>query len=139
MRTLEAAVLAELKQVAKNSKIRQKDIMEWSTGDVKAREGETYYFLPELKVQVCVKLPVAKSKVIRANQSPLNKSQWHCDLECGCSQWVTAKQKPRMVECASPTKHAPDAGDSTHSEPLSTPEVDSDLGKVSASLPALVM
>jgi len=59
--TLERAVLAELKVVAKNSKIRLKDIMEWSTGDIKPHEGETYYFLPELKVHCCVKLPAKKA------------------------------------------------------------------------------
>ncbi len=61
MRELEASILAELKQVAKNSKIRQKDIMEWSTGEVKAQEGETYFFLPNLKVHICVKLPAKKT------------------------------------------------------------------------------
>ena len=59
--TLERAVLAELKVVAKNSKIRLKDIMEWSTGEIKPQEGETYYFLPELKVHCCVKLPAKKA------------------------------------------------------------------------------
>ena len=37
------------------------------------------------------------------------------------------------------TKHAPDVGESAPLNPLSTPEVDSDLGKVSASRPTLVM
>jgi hypothetical protein len=61
--TLERAVLAELKQVAKNNKLRLKDIMEWSTGEVKAQEGETLYFLPDLKVWCAVK--VAQQKVQR--------------------------------------------------------------------------
>lgn len=61
--TLERAVLAELKQVAKNNKLRLKDIMEWSTGEVKAQEGETLYFLPNLKVWCAVK--VAQQKVQR--------------------------------------------------------------------------
>ena len=59
--TLERAVLAELKQVAKNSKLRLKDIMEWSTGEVKAQEGETLYFLPDLKV--CCAVKVAQQKL----------------------------------------------------------------------------
>jgi len=59
--TLEREVLAELKQVAKNSKIRLKDIMEWSTGELKAQEGEAYFFLPNLKVHCCVKLPAKKA------------------------------------------------------------------------------
>jgi len=62
LRNLEAAILAELKQVANNSKIRQKDIVEWSTGMVKAQEGETYFHLPNLDVHVCVILPVNKSR-----------------------------------------------------------------------------
>jgi hypothetical protein len=41
-----------------------------------------------------------KSKVVSAKQSPLNKKQWHCDLECGHSEWVTSTRKPRMVECS---------------------------------------
>lgn len=61
--TLERAVLAELRQVTKNSKLRLKDIMEWSTGEVKAQEGETLYFLPDLKVWCTVK--VAQQKVQR--------------------------------------------------------------------------
>lgn len=60
MRELEAGILAELKQVAKNTKIRQKDIMEWSTGKIEPQEGETYFYLPILGVHVCVKLPAKK-------------------------------------------------------------------------------
>jgi hypothetical protein len=56
MKSLEAAILAELRVVANNKKLRQKDIMEWSTGTVKAEEGETLYFLPMLKVHVSVKV-----------------------------------------------------------------------------------
>jgi hypothetical protein len=57
MRTLEAAILKELRVVANSKKLRQKDIMEWSTGPVKAQEGETLYYLPELKINVSVKAP----------------------------------------------------------------------------------
>jgi hypothetical protein len=35
--------------------------MEWSTGELKPQEGETYYFLPDLKVHCCVKLPAKKA------------------------------------------------------------------------------
>jgi len=55
MRTLENAILIELKKVSGNNKLRLKDIMEWSTGKVEAREDEKSYFLPELKVNVAVK------------------------------------------------------------------------------------
>lgn len=61
LRNLEAAILAELKQVAKNNKIRQRDIVEWSTGAVKPQEGEKYFHLPKLGVHVCVVLPAKKA------------------------------------------------------------------------------
>jgi len=56
MKTFEAEILQELRIIAKNNKLRQKDIMEWSTGTVKPREGETLYRLPELGVNVAVKI-----------------------------------------------------------------------------------
>ena len=57
MKELEAAILAELKTVSGNKKLRQKDIMEWRTGKaIKAHEGETLYYLPELSVSVAVKV-----------------------------------------------------------------------------------
>lgn len=61
VRELESAVLAELKQVAGNNKIRLKDIMEWSTGEIKPQEGETYFYLPQLGVHACVRLPAKKT------------------------------------------------------------------------------
>jgi len=63
MATLERAILVELKVVADNNKLRLKDIMEWSTGEIVAREDETLYFLPDLKVWCAVK--VAQQKVQR--------------------------------------------------------------------------
>jgi hypothetical protein len=57
MASLEQAILAELKIVAKNDKIKMKDIIEWSCSEVEAHEGETLFFLPKLHVNVAVKLP----------------------------------------------------------------------------------
>ena len=56
IREINAAILRELRIVAKNSKIRQKDIMEWSSGEIKAHEGEKLYVLPDLKINVAVKV-----------------------------------------------------------------------------------
>lgn len=56
MKQLEAAVLAEAKKVTGNKKLRMKDIMEWSTGEVKAEQGEKLYRLPELGVNIAVKI-----------------------------------------------------------------------------------
>lgn len=57
MKQLEAAILKELREVSGNKKLRQKDIMEWQTGNtLKAQDGETLYYLPQLQVSVCVKV-----------------------------------------------------------------------------------
>ena len=55
MRSLEAAMLAELRMVARRSTIRQKDVMEWSTGEVKTANDETLFRLPDLGINVAVK------------------------------------------------------------------------------------
>ena len=52
---LERAILSELRVVAKNNKLKLSNIMEWSTGEIKTQEGETLYFLPDLKVNCAVK------------------------------------------------------------------------------------
>ena len=56
MRQLEAEILHELKIVANNKKLRQKDIMEWASGSIKAHDGEEVYHLPELKMDVAIKV-----------------------------------------------------------------------------------
>lgn len=55
MKQLEAAILVEAKTVTGNKKLRQKDIMEWCTSEIKAQEGEKLYFLPKLKINIAVK------------------------------------------------------------------------------------
>ena len=69
MRTLEAAVLNELRTVTGNNKLRQKDIMEWSTGDIKAQDDETKYFLPAHQVYAVIKTPVEKPKKIKKKKT----------------------------------------------------------------------
>ena len=56
MRQLETAVLAEARIVTSNKKLRMKDIMEWSTGKIKPEKGEKLYYLPELGVNIAVKI-----------------------------------------------------------------------------------
>jgi len=55
IRQLESAILAEAKIVTGNKKLRMKDIMEWSTGKVKPRQGEAVYYLPTMKVNIAIK------------------------------------------------------------------------------------
>jgi len=56
MRQLETKILQELRIVASNKKLRQKDIMEWSSGGIEAHDGEEIYHLPELNVNVAIKV-----------------------------------------------------------------------------------
>lgn len=71
MKSLETAILLELKEVAKNDKLRLKDIMEWQTGNtLKAQEGETLYYLPRLAVSCAVKVPVKATKPKKVNPAP---------------------------------------------------------------------
>ena len=63
IKALEAAILEELREVAKRQDIRLKDIMEWRTGEgLKVQEGETLFYLPVLMVSCAVKLPVSKKQ-----------------------------------------------------------------------------
>lgn len=55
LKQLEAEILQELRRVAEDNSIRQKDIMEWSTGEVKAEDGEIAYHLPEIGVWCAVR------------------------------------------------------------------------------------
>lgn len=78
LRDLERAILAELKQVAQNDKLKLKDIMEWQTGkDLTAQEGETLFYLPVLRVSCSVKLPEPKPKKARkaATTDPPTESE----------------------------------------------------------------
>jgi len=55
MATLERAILAELKTVAKNPKLKTKDILEWRCGDIEPQEGETVLNLPGMGVHCAIK------------------------------------------------------------------------------------
>ena len=55
MATLETAVLAELIMLTGNSKLKKKDMLEWSTGDIKPQEDEQVWNLPGMGVNVVIK------------------------------------------------------------------------------------
>jgi hypothetical protein len=55
IRQLEAEILAEARKVTGRPKLRQKDILAWSTGPVNPEDGEETIFLPGLKVSIAVK------------------------------------------------------------------------------------
>lgn len=96
MRSLEAAILAELRTVTGNTKLRQNDIQEWSTSKVEARDGETLYFLPVLSVHVAVKVPPKKTKAkpevkmvpCEKCKDPVREEEFKC---FGCGHVVCGK------------------------------------------------
>ena len=55
MATLERAVLAGAKTVLNNPRLKMKDILEWSTGDITPQDGEIVVHVPDPGVFVAVK------------------------------------------------------------------------------------
>ena len=56
MASLERAILASAKTFLRNPKLRLKDILEWSTGEIKAQCAQEMLFqLDDPKVYVCVR------------------------------------------------------------------------------------
>ena len=66
MATLERAVLAGTRDVLNNRKLRMKDILEWSTGEIKPQDGEIMVRVPYPGVNVCVAAVMDK----RPNNTP---------------------------------------------------------------------
>lgn len=60
LRSLEAEILAELRHFTGNRKIRQKDIMEWSSGPITAQGDEKLVKLPS-GYHICYVEPAAKA------------------------------------------------------------------------------
>lgn len=54
--TMERAIMQGLRAATGNKKLRLKDMMEWSTGKIKVREGETLTWVPDPGVWVAWKV-----------------------------------------------------------------------------------
>lgn len=54
LRQLEAELLAETRMVTGKKTLRQRDIVEWSTGNIELRDGERVFYLPTLRAWVAV-------------------------------------------------------------------------------------
>lgn len=52
MRSLESAICAEARTVLCNSKLRVKDMQEWSSGEIKPQDGEVVIKCPSAYVAV---------------------------------------------------------------------------------------
>lgn len=55
LKSLEAAILKEARQVTGRKSLRRQDILEWSTGKVTVNAGERQYALPELSIDIVIK------------------------------------------------------------------------------------
>jgi len=63
MATLEKAILFGAKEVFKNSKLRKKDLLEWSSGELKPQaDTEVVARVPDPGVWVCVLKTMDKRK-----------------------------------------------------------------------------
>lgn len=62
MATLERAVLAGAKVTFNNPKLKMKDILEWSTGPVKAEDGEVVARVDDPGVNVAIMKELDKRK-----------------------------------------------------------------------------
>lgn len=54
VRELERSIWEEAKKVTGNPKMKLKELLEWSTGDIKPRDNEVVVYLPEHKVNIAV-------------------------------------------------------------------------------------
>jgi hypothetical protein len=54
MATLELEILAQAKLAVKNPKLKMKDILEWSTGNVTPRDGEVLIRLDNPGCNICI-------------------------------------------------------------------------------------
>jgi hypothetical protein len=64
MRSLETAILNELRELTKVSGLRLKDIQEWSSGPIQEVDGETRFLLPMHGVYVAVKTGALGKRLI---------------------------------------------------------------------------
>ena len=55
LRSFESAITYAARQHFNNQKLRVKDLMEWSSGEIKPEEGEVAAFLPSHGVWVAIK------------------------------------------------------------------------------------
>lgn len=55
LRSLESAILANARHLFVNGRLRLKDIMEWSSGEIKPQAGEVTERLPEIGAWVTIK------------------------------------------------------------------------------------
>ena len=53
---IDKTILTEVRKVKNDQTIRNKDVMEWSTGDIKPHDGEEIFRLPELGINVALKI-----------------------------------------------------------------------------------
>ncbi len=66
MATLEREIVREAQVILKNKKLRLKDIMEWSTGEIEEVKCEVIFSIPSLGVNVAVDKAMDKREIENA-------------------------------------------------------------------------
>ena len=61
MAVLENAILAAAKRHFRNPKLRKKNLLEWSTDEIKARDGEVVAWIENLGVWVAIEQELDRS------------------------------------------------------------------------------
>jgi hypothetical protein len=75
IRALEAAILSGAKKALNNSRLRQKDIMEWSSGPIEHHDGEVTVHVPDPGVYVAVKKEHDKRKPAAINAEAVREAK----------------------------------------------------------------
>ena len=71
MRALESAITSEARRIFNNPKLRVKDLMEWSTGQIKSQDGEVVEKMPLNGVYVAIKAECDKRSNAELRGRPL--------------------------------------------------------------------
>lgn len=67
MRALESAITSEACRIFHNPKLRVKDLMEWSTGQIKPQDGEVVEKMPLNGVYVAIKVEFDKRSNVKVS------------------------------------------------------------------------
>jgi hypothetical protein len=66
---LESSICGEVRRILCNQKIRVKDLMKWSTGNLTPADDEVMVFVQHYAVNVCVKQALDKRKATTPAQN----------------------------------------------------------------------
>ena len=81
LNSLETTVWRECQRLLENSKMRKKDLLEWSTGDIEPREGEILIHIPSLSINVVVLASLDKRKKEQLSEMPMERKEVNEEMQ----------------------------------------------------------